>query len=83
MSNSTINIKEIEKLVISGLIWGYLPIYILALGEPLIENIQGLKLITVLFNVFAVFSFFYGHVIFGSAANKYARYKGYKNHLYI
>ena len=83
MSNSTTNIKEIEKLVVLGLIWGYLPTYILALGEPFVKDIPGFEAIAILLRIFIFFFFLYSYAILANAANKYAQYKGYKNYFYI
>jgi hypothetical protein len=50
MSNSELNIKKIKKLVIRGLGWGYIPLTIIALTDPLLKDIPGSEAIIELFS---------------------------------
>ncbi len=81
MSNPQLKIKEIRNSVIKGLVWQYLPLFIIGLIIPWLETLPlGLQS---LITFPSLISFFYGYIVCFKVAEKYAKYKGYKNYYYI
>ena len=83
MSDSIATLPQIKKLIITGLIWQYVPFFMLVLLESLIENKVNLEAISALFFLLALMSFILGYFFCGNAIGKYAHYKGYKNYFWI
>lgn len=75
------NIKQIRSLTIKGIVWGYLPLFIIGLIIPWLETLP--EAIEILISFTTLISFVYGYIVCGNAADKYAEYKGYKNFFYI
>ena len=81
MQNSEINIREIRSLTIKGIAWSYLPFYLMGLSIPWLKTLP--ELVENLILLPTLIAFIYGFLLCGQAADRYAKYKGYKNYLYI
>ena len=83
MQNSETNIREIRNLTIKGIACQFLPLFILGLITPQLENLPGSEALILLIALLVLVLFGCGYGICADAADKYAAYKGYKNYLYI
>ena len=83
MPKSAISLKEIRKLIITGIIIQYVPLLTFGLVEPLMQNQPGSETAISVSSLLAFLSFILGFVLCGNGIDKYARHKGYKNYLYI
>lgn len=83
MSNSQITYKELRKKTSTAMAIQYLPLLIVGLIAPLLENVTSLETMMSTFAVLAFVSFCIGYGISAEAIDKYATYKGYKNPLFI
>ena len=83
MQNSEINIREIRNLTIQGIACQFLPLFILGLLAPQLENLPGSEALKLLIALLVLILFGCGYGICADAADKYAAYKGYKNPLCI
>ena len=83
MQNSEINIKQIRNLTIQGIACQFLPLFLLGLLTPQLENLPGSEALTLLIALLVLIIFGCGYGICADAADKYAAYKGYKNLLLI
>lgn len=80
---SNIGLKEIRYLTIQGLSLQFLPISIFGYLESQIENTIDSAAIIFLMGIGVFICSLFGYAICCLAINKYARYKGRKNHFYI
>lgn len=83
IQNSEIHIKEIRNMLLKGIIYQFLPLYLTSLIIPKIETIPGSEVIVFLMIIFAFVVFCCGYGLCAEAADQYATYKGYGNPLYI
>lgn len=83
MQNSTANIKEIRSTVIAGVTCQFLPLYLVSLISSWLQDTPGYEAIAFLMSALSFIIFCLGYGLCGSAANRYAAYKGYRNPLFI
>ncbi len=80
MSNSKVDIKPIKNKIIKGIIFQFLPLFILGIIEPFIKLNP---VVTGSLSLFIVGTVIYGYIICWMAAHKYSIYKGYPGYLGI
>ena len=83
MQNSRANIKEIRNTTITGIACQFLPMYLLGLITPRLQNVPGYEAIAFLVSILSLIIVFLGYGLCWIAADKYVAYKGYKNYFYI